>query len=80
MKRALPVLALAGLVAAVQATNIMSLLRDTPAELFTARDYEFFDAALTKALPQAKVIGEVVKQEGEARVIIDSVGFRMDKV
>ncbi len=28
-------------------------------------------AQLTQALPEAKVIGEVVKQEGEARVVID---------
>jgi len=26
---------------------------------------------LTKAMPEAKVIGEVVKQKGEARVVID---------
>jgi phosphoribosylformylglycinamidine cyclo-ligase len=35
---------------------------------------------LTKALPEAKVIGEVVKQRGEARVIIDGKGYRQDKV
>jgi phosphoribosylformylglycinamidine cyclo-ligase len=35
---------------------------------------------LTKALPEAKVIGEVVKQKGEARVIIDGQGYRQDKV
>jgi phosphoribosylformylglycinamidine cyclo-ligase len=35
---------------------------------------------LTKALPDARVIGEVVKQQGEARVIIDGVGYRQDKV
>jgi phosphoribosylformylglycinamidine cyclo-ligase len=35
---------------------------------------------LTKALPEAKVIGEVVKQKGEARVIIDGAGYRQDKV
>ena len=27
-----------------------------------------------------KIIGEVVKQQGDARVIIDGVGYRMDKV
>ncbi len=35
---------------------------------------------LTKALPEAKVVGEVVKQKGEARVIIDGRGYRQDKV
>ena len=35
---------------------------------------------LTKALPEARVIGEVVKQRGEARVIIDGQGYRQDKV
>jgi phosphoribosylformylglycinamidine cyclo-ligase len=35
---------------------------------------------LTKAVPEAKVIGEVVKQKGEARVIIDGAGYRQDKV
>jgi phosphoribosylformylglycinamidine cyclo-ligase len=37
-------------------------------------------ARLTKALPEAKVIGEVVSQQGEARVIIDGAGYRQDKV
>jgi phosphoribosylformylglycinamidine cyclo-ligase len=35
---------------------------------------------LTKALPEAKVIGEVVEQKGNARVIIDGQGYRQDKV
>jgi phosphoribosylformylglycinamidine cyclo-ligase len=35
---------------------------------------------LTKALPEAKLIGEVVKQKGAARVIIDGAGYRQDKV
>jgi phosphoribosylformylglycinamidine cyclo-ligase len=35
---------------------------------------------LTGALPEARVIGEVVKQKGEARVIIDGAGYRQDKV
>ncbi|HXY74927.1 MAG TPA: phosphoribosylformylglycinamidine cyclo-ligase [Dehalococcoidales bacterium] len=35
---------------------------------------------ITAAVPQAKIIGEVVKQQGDARVIIDSIGYRMDKV
>ncbi|MBI2852763.1 MAG: phosphoribosylformylglycinamidine cyclo-ligase [Chloroflexi bacterium] len=35
---------------------------------------------ITGALPEAKVIGEVVKQTGEARVIIDGTGYRQDKV
>ena len=35
---------------------------------------------LTKAIPEAKVVGEVVKQKGEARVIIDGKGYRQDKV
>ena len=37
-------------------------------------------AMLTKALKEAKVVGEVVKQKGEARVIIDGIGYRQDKV
>ena len=37
-------------------------------------------ATLRKALPEAKVVGEVVKQTGEARVIIDGTGYRQDKV
>jgi hypothetical protein len=37
-------------------------------------------AALTKALPEFKIVGEVVKQAGDARVIIDGVGYRRDKV
>jgi phosphoribosylformylglycinamidine cyclo-ligase len=35
---------------------------------------------LTKALPGARVIGEVVKQKGDSRVIIDGAGYRQDKV
>ncbi len=35
---------------------------------------------LVKALPGAALIGEVVKQKGEARVIIDGEGYRQDKV
>ena len=35
---------------------------------------------LTKALPDAKVVGEVVKMRGDARVIIDGEGYRQDKV
>ena len=35
---------------------------------------------LTKNLPGSSTIGEVVKQKGEARVIIDGVGYRQDKV
>ncbi|MFA5309209.1 MAG: phosphoribosylformylglycinamidine cyclo-ligase [Dehalococcoidales bacterium] len=35
---------------------------------------------LTKALPEARIIGEVVRQKGEARVIIDGEGYRQDKV
>ena len=37
-------------------------------------------ALLKKALPKAKVIGEVVRRSGEARVIIDGAGYRQDKV
>jgi phosphoribosylformylglycinamidine cyclo-ligase len=37
-------------------------------------------SGLTRALPKAKVIGEVVKQKGKARVIIDGAGYRQDKV
>lgn len=35
---------------------------------------------LTQALPEAKVIGEIVPQKGRARVIIDGTGYRSDKV
>jgi phosphoribosylformylglycinamidine cyclo-ligase len=35
---------------------------------------------LTKALPEARIIGEVVPQKGRARVIVDGVGYRSDKV
>ena len=35
---------------------------------------------MTRALPEVKVIGEVVRQKGEARVIIDGAGYRQDKV
>jgi phosphoribosylformylglycinamidine cyclo-ligase len=35
---------------------------------------------LTKALKGARVVGEVIKQKGEARVIIDGKGYRQDKV
>ncbi|OGO30305.1 MAG: phosphoribosylformylglycinamidine cyclo-ligase [Chloroflexi bacterium RBG_16_56_11] len=37
-------------------------------------------ASMKKALPGARVIGEVAKQAGEARVIIDGTGYRQDKV
>jgi phosphoribosylformylglycinamidine cyclo-ligase len=37
-------------------------------------------ARLTKALPEARIIGEVVPQKGRARVIIDGTGYRSDKV
>ncbi|HXX59173.1 MAG TPA: phosphoribosylformylglycinamidine cyclo-ligase [Dehalococcoidales bacterium] len=36
--------------------------------------------ALAKSIPRSKIIGEVVKQQGEARVIIDGIGYRRDKV
>jgi surface antigen len=70
MKRALPILILAGLVAVapgVQATNIIALMRDTPAELFTAKDYEFFDAALKKALDEVRQDGVVQWDNPETR-------------
>lgn len=35
---------------------------------------------LTNALPGTTVIGEIVKQVGEARVVIDGKGYRRDKV
>lgn len=35
---------------------------------------------ITKALPQAKVIGEIVKQTGEAQVIIDNKSYHKDKL
>ena len=34
---------------------------------------------ITGALPEASVIGEIVKQTGDARVIIDGAGYRQDK-
>ena len=37
-------------------------------------------ARLTKALPEARIIGEVVKQKGKAKVIIDGAGYRQDKL
>jgi phosphoribosylformylglycinamidine cyclo-ligase len=37
-------------------------------------------ARLNKALPEARIIGEVVPQKGRARVIIDGTGYRSDKV
>jgi phosphoribosylformylglycinamidine cyclo-ligase len=37
-------------------------------------------ARLTRALPEARIIGEVVPQKGRARVIIDGAGYRSDKV
>jgi surface antigen len=55
MKRVLPILILAGLTLAApagRAMNLVPLLRDTPAELFTVNDYELFDAALKKALDE----------------------------
>ena len=36
--------------------------------------------SLKKVLKGAKVVGEVVKQTGEARVMIDGVGYHRDKV
>lgn len=53
MKRAVPVLALAGLLAAAPGAwgmNLIPLLQNTPAELFTEQDYALFDGALGKAL------------------------------
>lgn len=35
---------------------------------------------VTKAIPAARVVGEVVPQTRDARVIIDGMGFRQDKV
>lgn len=35
---------------------------------------------LTQVLPDANIIGEVVKRTGDARVIIDGAGYRHDKV
>lgn len=34
----------------------------------------------TKVVPSARVVGEVVKQAGEAQVIIDRKGYRKDKI
>ncbi|MBI4285688.1 MAG: phosphoribosylformylglycinamidine cyclo-ligase [Chloroflexi bacterium] len=35
---------------------------------------------LSQALPEARTIGEIIKQTGEARVIIDGTGYHRDKV
>jgi len=35
---------------------------------------------LRKAVPESKVIGEVIKQVGTSRVVIDGVGYHKDKV
>lgn len=62
MKRALPILIVAGLFAAApaaRAMNLIPLLKDTPAELFTVQDYELFDAALKKALDELRQEGAV---------------------
>ena len=37
-------------------------------------------ATIKKTLPEIQVIGEVIKQAGDARVIIDGAGYRQDKV
>ena len=53
MKKRIPILVLAGFLVAAPAAsamNLIPLLRDTPAELFTEEDYALFDGALRKAL------------------------------
>ncbi len=35
---------------------------------------------LVKTLPEARIIGEIIKQTKDARVIIDGTGYRQDKV
>ncbi|MBI2836198.1 MAG: phosphoribosylformylglycinamidine cyclo-ligase [Chloroflexi bacterium] len=35
---------------------------------------------ITGAVPEARTIGKIVKQSGEARVVIDGTGYRQDKV
>jgi phosphoribosylformylglycinamidine cyclo-ligase len=35
---------------------------------------------LTKALPEARVIGEIIPRKNTARVMIDGKGYRSDKV
>jgi surface antigen len=70
MTRKLPILILAGLLAApapALATNLIPLLRDTPAELFTAGDYELFDAALKQALAEVRQDGVVQWDNPETR-------------
>lgn len=70
MRRALPILVLAGLLAvppAGLATNLVPLLRDTPAELFTTQDYELFDAALRTALAETRQDGVVQWSNPETR-------------
>jgi len=70
MKRALPILILAGLFATapdVRATNLIPLLRETPAELITVRDYELFDIALKKTLAEVGQDGVVQWDNPETR-------------
>jgi len=60
MKRAFPILVLAGAlfaVPAVQAMNLIPLLRDTPAQYFTEEDYALFDGALRTALNELATDG-----------------------
>ncbi len=79
MKKRVPILVLAGLLVAAPAAsamNLIPLLRDTPAELFTEEDYALFDGALRKALnelgtdgvaqwenPQTRAGGSVTVQQ-----------------
>lgn len=60
MKKRFPILALTGLlivVPAASAMNLIPLLQNTPAELFTEQDYALFDGALRKALDELQTGG-----------------------
>jgi phosphoribosylformylglycinamidine cyclo-ligase len=37
-------------------------------------------ARLTKALPEARIIGDIVRPRGRVRAVIDGIGYRSDKV
>lgn len=70
MTRALPILIFAGVAAVaptVSAMNLMPLLQDTPAQLFTSRDYELFDGALRSALNETRQDGVVQWSNPDSR-------------
>lgn len=60
MQKRFPILVLTSLLVgfpAASAMNLIPLLRDTPAELFTEQDYALFDGALRKALDELTTDG-----------------------